>query len=120
MSRRLSSTSNHSLCSQGPVIINPLGGEGSQQSKPCKQAAHWTDEETLVLLNFLTGQSQGDGDNYKKTTWMAAESHMDIKFKTVKGGAKNTETCERQYQLVRFHLLLTSSNLILTIGVDEE
>ncbi|KAG8221220.1 hypothetical protein J3R82DRAFT_1380 [Butyriboletus roseoflavus] len=101
MSRRSSSTSNHSLCSQGPVVINPLGGEGSQQSKPHKQAAHWTDEETLALLDFLTGQPQGDGGNYKKMTWVVAESHMDTKFKTVKGGAKSTETCERWYQLMR-------------------
>ncbi|KAH0834991.1 hypothetical protein J3R83DRAFT_10712 [Lanmaoa asiatica] len=95
-------SSEHSLRSHGPVV-NPLISAGSQGlMKTRKKVAHWTDGEMAVLLDFLAGElsKAGDGKNFKKTTWMAAASHITLKFPVMKGGPKDTEACECRFQLV--------------------
>jgi len=91
------SHSSHSLRSKGPVVES----EGNTRTKPRKQAANWSDEDTTTLLEFLIEELPKAGDgNFKRSTWTAAASIFSIKSGITKGGAKDAHSCERRFQLV--------------------
>lgn len=97
-----SSSLECSLHSHGLVVDPLISGSSQSLMKTRKKAAHWTDEETVVLLDFLTGElpKAGDGSNFRKAMWVAATSHIASKFPVMKGGVKDAEACKHRFQLV--------------------
>lgn len=95
-----STLSGCSLCSQGP-IVNPIYIGDTQNTKSCKRAANWTEEETMVLFKFLVIElpRASDGGNFKRVTWTVAASHLVVDFTVIKGGVKDSDTYEHKFQL---------------------
>jgi hypothetical protein len=102
-----STTSSRSLRSQGPVV-DPLRIGDRQTSKARKKASQWNDEETTALLEYLITElpRAGDGNNFKKVTWTGAASLMAARFTVTKGGDKDSEACERRFQLASSYLII--------------
>ncbi|KAH0825790.1 hypothetical protein J3R83DRAFT_8841 [Lanmaoa asiatica] len=92
--------------------------------KTRKKVAHWTDGETVVLPDFLARElsKARNGKNFKKTTWMEAASHIALKFPVMKGAPKDTEACERRFQLIRdqYFTIVTLKNASSFTYLDKD
>lgn len=64
-----------------------------------KERVHWTDEETLALVEYLHGhRSEAEGGAFKKQTFQGAVSHLQPLHK--QGGPKDANNIKEKFTKV--------------------
>ena len=84
-----------------PLLMPP------KKASTSTQPAHWTDEETAALIDYLhqhrTEHTGGGG--FKTPTFTALSDHLGKLNLLKKGGPKTADVCKRKWKAVRLFLI---------------